>query len=147
MAPVHRLVLACTVAVGSASCAAPEVRLDPLRERGVALARPAVPAPFRGHWSVDPSDCRADPVDDSQVWITATSLNTYETNGHVVRVVMQDARRAVLTLRSEGEGTTYIARKGLTLSPDRTSLIIRDQDDTGRTIFRRCPSISKDAAR
>ncbi len=146
MAFARSVVLAFAV-FGTASSAAQEVRPSRLRESGAVLSPAVVPAPFRGHWSVDRRDCGADPVDDSQVWITAASLNSYETNGRVVRVVAQEARRAVLTLRSEGEGTTFVARKGLTLSPDRTTLVVRDADDTGRTTIHRCPPRPSDAGR
>jgi len=56
-----------------------------------------IPPRFRGHWSVDLRACGAPPVDDSQVWITATSLNVYETNGHAVRVTVADGSHAVVT--------------------------------------------------
>jgi uncharacterized protein (DUF779 family) len=147
MASARLVVLAFAAVVVTASLAAQEVRPDHLREGGAVLSPAVVPAPFRGHWSVDRHDCGADPVDESQVWIAAASLNSYKTNGHVVRVVTQRGRRAVLTLRSEGEGTTFIARKGLTLSPDRTTLVIRDEDDTGSTTFHRCPPRPSDARR
>lgn len=146
MAFAHSVVLAFAV-VGTASSVAQEFRPDRPRERGAVLSLAVVPAPFRGHWSVDRHDCDADPVDDSQVWITAASLNSYETNGHVVRVVAQDARRAELTLRSDGGGTTFVARKGLTLSADRTTLVIRDEADTSSTTFQRCLPRSSDAGR
>jgi hypothetical protein len=85
-------------------------------------------------------NCGSAPVDVSQVWISAKLLNYYETNGLVVRVSVRDSRHAVVTLRSEGEGTTFTAKKGLTLSPDRMDLIIRDEDDTGQMSFHRCSS-------
>ena len=115
------------------------VQLEPLRERGAVLASPVIPPAFRGHWSVDLDNCSDPPTDDSQVWIAAGSLDSYETNGHVVRVVVQDDRRAVIVLMSEGEGISFTAKKGLTLSSGRHYLIIRDEDDTGHGVYRRCP--------
>jgi hypothetical protein len=78
------------------------------------------------------------PTDGSQLWITADSFNSYDTNGTVTRIAAENARRIVATLRSEGEGTTFIAKKGLTLSPERNSLTVRDEDNTGRKTFHRC---------
>ena len=116
------------------------VRLEPLRERGIVLASPVIPLTFRGHWSVDFNACSDPPSDDSQVWIAAKSLDFYETNSRAIRVVVQDERRAVVTLDSEGEGISFTAKKGLTLLSDRRHLIIRNEDDTGHEVYRRCPS-------
>lgn len=87
---------------------------------------------------MDLRDCGTPPVDDSQVWITATSLNFYETNGHAVRVVIANGNHAVVTLRSEGEGVTFVTKKGLAHFPDGKTLTIRSEDDTGSTGFELC---------
>ena len=110
---------------------------DRLRESGTIVPQSVIPSKFQGHWSVDLRACGAAPADDSQVWITATSLNFYETNGHALKVVLADGNHAVVTLRSEGEGMTFVAKKGLVLSSEGT-LTIRNEDDTGSTSFKRC---------
>ena len=115
------------------------VRLEPLQEQGTVLARPLIPKAFRGHWSVDPHDCSDPPIDNSQVWIATGTLNYYETNGRVFRVVSQDRRHAVVTVAADGEGISFTAKKGLTLSSDLQLLTIRDEDDTGQQVYRRCP--------
>lgn len=111
---------------------------DRLQERGTPLRRPIVPFRFRGHWSEDLAACGADPVDESQIWITARSLNFYEANGQVMRVTVENGRRVVVLLRSEGEGIIFKGKKGLVLSPDGEAVTVRDEDDTGSARFHRC---------
>jgi len=128
--------LAAGTGVGLAE--AKPIVLSPLQERGKVLAHPVLPLLFRGRWSVDARDCRTAPIEDTQVWVTRNSVNFYETNGHAVRVVIENSRRLVVTLKSENEGTTFQAKKGLSLSSDLSALTIRDEDDTGKTTFHRC---------
>jgi hypothetical protein len=114
---------------------------DRLQEHGAVSQQPIVPPVFRGHWSAELRECGADPVDDSQVWITATLLNLYETNGHITDVVIEDDHHAIVTLQAEGGGLTFVAKKMLALSPDQKSLTIRNEDDTGSVTFRRCSTV------
>jgi hypothetical protein len=116
------------------------VRLAPLHEHGRVLRRPILPMPFRGHWSEDAAECDTPPVEDDQVRITGRSVDYYETDGRITRVALAGSRRAVVTLRSESEGTEFVAKKRLSLSHDGAMLTIRDQDDSGATRFRRCPA-------
>jgi len=125
---------------GANPTASQVVKFEQLHERGKVVRPPIMPAQFRGHWSEDRHACRIDPVDDSQISITGRALNTYETAGRFTRIVLETPRRAVATVRTEGEGTVFVAKKGLTLSPDGRSLTMRDQDDTGNRRFYRCPA-------
>ena len=131
-------IIAASALLGASPTASKTVWPDKLQERGTVLRPPIIPAQFRGHWSEDASACNTDPIDESQVWITASAVNLYETNGHVVRVTVENGRRAVVTLRSEGEGTIFEAKKGLLLSFDGKALTIRDEDDTGSSRFHLC---------
>jgi hypothetical protein len=125
---------------GAAPTAAQVVRFEQLQERGKVVRPPIMPARFRGHWSEVQRACSADAVGESQVWITGRSLNAYKTVGQFTRIVAEAPRRTVVTVRTEGEGTVFVSKKGLTLSPDGRSLTIRDEDDTGNRRFYRCPA-------
>lgn len=118
------------------------VKSEHLQERGTVLTQPVLPPQFRGHWTEDLTECQKDAVEDDQVWITGSALNYYETAGHLTRVVLENSRRAVATIRSEGEGRVFVSKTGLALSPDGKLLTLRDEDDTGSRRFFRCPLTS-----
>ena len=111
---------------------------DRIVERGTVLQKPILPSQFRDHWSESPEECGKDAVEDDQVWINDTSLNYYETAGHLTRIVLENERQAVVTVRSEGEVMVFVMKKGLILSLDGQSLTVRDEDDTGSSRFYRC---------
>ena len=129
-----------SLAVAGASPAASQaIRMEHLRERGMVLRQPVLPRQFRGHWSKRLSQCAKGALNDDEVQITERSLQFRSGGAQVTRVVVQDRRRAVITIKSEGEGTVFVSKKGLTLSRDGRSLTLRDEDDTGAVRYRRCP--------
>ena len=113
--------------------------MEHLRERGTVLRQPVLPRQFRGHWSKRLSQCAKGAFNDDEVQVTGTSLQFRWGGAQVTRVVVQDRRRAVITIRSAGEETIFVSKKGLTLSPDGRFLTLRDEDDTGAVRYRRCP--------
>ena len=124
--------------VSAESASSQTVKANRLSTRGTMLNQATVPPGFRGHWSVSLGDCGADPIDDSQAWIGASSINFYETNGHIKRVVLKDRNHAYITVLSEGEGRTFVEKKGLALSSDTQTLTITYKVSAGSTTFIRC---------
>jgi len=137
-APIFVSLLTNLAVAGASPAASQAIRMEHLRERGTVLRQPVLPRQFRGHWSKRLSQCAKGALNDD-VQVASRSLQFRWGGAQVTRVVAQDRRRAVITIRSEGEGTVFVSKKGLTLSPDGRSLTLRDEDDTGAVRYRRCP--------
>jgi len=138
-APIFVSLLTSLPVAGASLAASQAIRMEHLRERGTVLRQPVLPRQFRGHWSKRLSQCAKGALNDDEVQITERSLQFRSGGAQVTRVVVQDRRRAVITIRSAGEETIFVSKKGLTLSPDGRSLTLREEDDTGAVHFRRCP--------
>jgi len=138
-APIFVALLTSLAVAGASPAASQAIRMEHLRERGTVLRQPVLPRQFRGHWSKRLSQCAKGAFNDDEVQVTGTSLQFRWGGAQVTRVVVQDRRRAVITIRSEGEGTIFVSKKGLMLSPGGQSLTLRDEDDTGTVRYRRCP--------
>ena len=110
-----------------------------LTAASTAAARPpapAVPPEFRGEWNAAPDACGRG-TNDSQLRISASRLQFYESGGPVIAVRRLDRRTVRLTGRMTGEGETSVAAWTFRLSPDGRRLT--DISSGGDFTRFRCP--------
>jgi hypothetical protein len=99
----------------------------------------AIPAAFRGRWSLVPDDC--DPArDDAKglMVIDADSLTFYESRGVPTHIAVLTPDKIMLDLDFTGEGQTWTRTTTFTLLADGKTLVREETDPITALRYHRC---------